>query len=255
MNQISQNWDFFFCQIEGSPASIRVNLGLYEVAPIQDFSKSIRFLVKMQNPTAEGLSSNEEYPVLCDIEDALFEVLASKNALMAGSVKCDGFLEFWVYAQNTDGLEADFGVMMKKSFANYKSGYQEFDDSEWDTYFNFLYPDAFSMQSIMNRKLYRQLQEQGDDETVAREIDHWLYFSSQEDALAFCEKAKSLVYSILSERKLDEHPDDTHPYQVHITRQDTPSLDTMDDVVWELMEVVAPLNGIYDGWGCNIVKS
>ena len=32
---LPQNWDFFMCRIEGAPASIRTNLALIEVAPLE----------------------------------------------------------------------------------------------------------------------------------------------------------------------------------------------------------------------------
>ena len=70
---LPQNWDFFMCRIEGAPASIRTNLALIEVAPLEGLSQRLQFYIKMQNPRPDGLSSNEEYPILCDIEDALGE--------------------------------------------------------------------------------------------------------------------------------------------------------------------------------------
>ena len=68
--EVPQNWDFFFCRVEGKPASVRVNLALRQIAPVEGYKYRLNFLIKMKNPTPEGMSSNEEYPILCDIEDA-----------------------------------------------------------------------------------------------------------------------------------------------------------------------------------------
>lgn len=253
-NQIPQNWDFFICRIDGNPASIRVNLGLNNVAPVEGFSQLFRFMVRMQKPTEDGLSSNEEYPILCDIEDAIFDAINPQTTIPAGVVKSEGILEFWIYAQSVDGLGELIASVIDRQFDGYQYAFESFEEPEWETYFDFLYPDAFSMQTIMNRRVFMQLQEQGDNEQIAREIDHWLYFPTQEGMDAFREIAKSLGYNILSEEKLQDRPDDSHPYQVHISREDVPSPPEMDDLVWELMDKIYPLDGYYDGWGCNIVK-
>ena len=81
---LPQNWDFFMCRIEGAPASIRTNLALIEVAPLEGLTQRLQFYIKMQNPRPDGLSSNEEYPILCDIEDALGDKAEAIGAILAG---------------------------------------------------------------------------------------------------------------------------------------------------------------------------
>ena len=73
LSQIPQNWDFFMCRIDEKPSSIRANLALYDIAPIENYTKRIQLVVKMQNPTPEGLSSNEEFNTLNEIEDFLYQ--------------------------------------------------------------------------------------------------------------------------------------------------------------------------------------
>ena len=94
---LPQNWDFFMCRIEGAPASIRTNLALIEVAPLEGLTQRLQFCIKMKNPTPEGFPSNEEYPILCAIEDAIGEKAEATGAVSAGVVKSEGFLELWFY--------------------------------------------------------------------------------------------------------------------------------------------------------------
>ena len=44
---LPQNWDFFMCRIEGAPASIRTNLALIEVAPLEGLTQRLQFYIKM----------------------------------------------------------------------------------------------------------------------------------------------------------------------------------------------------------------
>ena len=102
--EVPQNWDFFFCRVEGKPASVRVNLALRQIAPVEGYKYRLNFLIKMQNPTPEGMSSNEEYPVLCDIEDAISGKAEQMGAISAGAVKSGGILELIYYTNLSEGL-------------------------------------------------------------------------------------------------------------------------------------------------------
>ena len=45
-----------------------------------------------------------------------------------------------------------------------------------------------------------------------------------------------------------------YPYQLNISRMDNAIYSHVNQIVWELIEIAEPLNGYYDGWGCNITK-
>ena len=172
---LPQNWDFFMCRIEGAPASIRTNLALIEVAPLEGLTQRLQFYIKMQNPRPDGLSSNEEYPILCDIEDAIGDKAEAIGAILAGVVKSEGFLELWFYTQNAEALAKTCEEALQ-AFEGYQSGYNIAEDPEWEDYFDFLYPDEFSYQTMQNRKVLMQLEKNGDKMEVPREIDHFIYF-------------------------------------------------------------------------------
>lgn len=37
ISSISQNWDFYMCRIDDKPGSIRLNLDLYNIAPLKNY--------------------------------------------------------------------------------------------------------------------------------------------------------------------------------------------------------------------------
>lgn len=125
------------------------------------------------------------------------------------------------------------------------------EDPEWDIYFNFLYPDEYSFQAMMNRRVIQNLMEQGDNSEAEREVDHWLYFSNSKDRDFFVNKAEGMGYKINSLEELEER---NYPYQVHISRLDKTEYHHINNIVWELLDIIRSLNGYYDGWGCPIVK-
>ena len=252
---LPQNWDFFMCRIEGAPASIRTNLALIEVAPLEGLIQRLQFCIKMQNPRPDGLSSNEEYPILCDIEDAIGEKAEATGAVSAGVVKSEGFLELWFYTQNAEALAKTCEEALQ-AFEGYQSGYNIAEDPEWEDYFGFLYPDEFSYQTMQNRKVLMQLEKNGDKMEVPREIDHFIYFKEAAQQQAFAKEAKAKGFKVrfnddefVEERKAEGKE---YPYMVEATREDSPL--AIDDIVWDLLELASPFEGNYDGWGCANVQ-
>ena len=252
---LPQNWDFFMCRIEGAPASIRTNLALIEVAPLEGLSQRLQFYIKMQNPRPDGLSSNEEYSILCDIEDAIGEKAEATGAVLAGVVKSEGFLELWFYTQNAEALAKTCEDALQ-TFEGYQSGYNIAEDPEWEDYFGFLYPDEFSYQTMQNRKVLMQLEKNGDKMEVPREIDHFIYFKEAAQQQAFAKEAEAKGFKVrfnddefVEDRKAEGKE---YPYMVEATREDSPL--AIDDIVWDLLELASPFEGNYDGWGCANVQ-
>lgn len=63
-NEIKQNWNFYMCTIDEKAASIRLNFALTEIAPVEDYTHRLTIFIKMNNPTEDGLSSNEELSLI-----------------------------------------------------------------------------------------------------------------------------------------------------------------------------------------------
>ena len=243
------------CRIEGAPASIRTNLALIEVAPLEGLTQRLQFCIKMKNPTPEGFPSNEEYPILCAIEDAIGEKAEAAGAVLVSVIKSEGVLELWFYCDNAETLVD----ICQKTLGNFEGYlYQDFsvEDPEWEDYFGFLYPDEFSYQTMQNRKVLMQLEKNGDKMEVPREIDHFIYFKEAAQQQAFAKEAEAKGFKVrfnddefVEDRKAEGKE---YPYMVEATREDSP-LD-IDDIVWDLLELASPFEGDYDGWGCANVQ-
>ena len=252
---LPQNWDFFMCRIEGVPASIRTNLALIEVAPLEGLTQRLQFCIKMKNPTPEGFPSNEEYPILCAIEDAIGEKAEAAGAVLVSVIKSEGVLELWFYCDNAETLVD----ICQKTLGNFEGYlYQDFsvEDPEWEDYFGFLYPDEFSYQTMQNRKVLMQLEKNGDKMEVPREIDHFIYFKEAAQQQAFAKEAEAKGFKVrfnddefVEDRKAEGKE---YPYMVEATREDSPL--NIDDIVWDLLELASPFEGNYDGWGCANVQ-
>jgi len=226
-NEIKQNWNFYMCTVDEKAASIRLNFALTEIAPVEDYTHRL------------------------NIEDEVVDRLETLEDIFAGTVKTQGRLELYLFTKNPEKSEELCKEALAK-FPDYLWKTYIDEDKEWDFYYNFLYPDVYSYQAIMNRSVIENLLKNEDKLEKEREIDHWLYFKTEENANLAIKKFEELGYEILSSKKLEDKSE--HKYQVNISRMDNAIYSHVNEIVWELVEIAESLDGYYDGWGCNITK-
>ena len=251
VNVISQSWDFYFCRINSKPASIALNLGLKKHAPIAALPILLTVIVDMQHPDESGFSTRDEFETLGEIEDHITEYFQRDlEAMQVGRIKSDGKQELLYYAPNGDGLE-DVLKNAMADFSTYRYRFGVRTDADWSEYTDFLYPDPYQYQAIQNRRVVQQLEEQGDKLEQEREVDHWLYFTTEADMNSYISEVEKLGYKVLSQRKEEEKESS---FILNIARNDKVVWNIVNEYVWELCDIAEKHNGSYDGWGCPVQK-
>jgi hypothetical protein len=250
---MTDTWDFYFFEHAGTVGSIFVDLGLEADAPLAGFTRVGRLSVDMRQPRADGLSSNEEYPQLVALEDALKTQLDGGHARYVGRNTAQGCRDFYFYLDadaDADWQARVAGLMAL--FPGYAHRCESWDDPTWDAYFTFLLPDVAQHHTITNRQVCEALKSHGDLLEDAREIDHWAYFQDAAARDAFIAKAATLGFQLRHAWDPDE---DSQHHVAQVYRLDVPALDHIDAVTHPLLEAALALGGDYDGWECVVVKS
>jgi regulator of RNase E activity RraB len=90
--------------------------------------------------------------------------------------------------------------------------------------------------------------EAGDQIAVAREIDHMVFFPSEEQA-----KSAAVV---LTEKgfRVDDTDGSDGRWSLQFHRDDACDGSRPDEFVFEIMDIVEPFEGEYDGWGSMLVS-
>lgn len=249
---MSNDWDFYMLRVDDKPASIMVDLGIAKSAPIKTHPVMgyLRTYLKHSHPK-HRLSTDEEFQKLCDIGDTVDAVVEDSNGqhIYVGRNTNDGTRDFFFYTDSLTQLEAALSVVIQK-FSDYEFETGGRDDENWGVYQDFLHPKPLDYQRIQSRRVCETLQNEGDDLTQSREIDHRVYFKKKADLKTYSKFVSELNFKITGtgRRKplVGEH-------YVDFKRSDIPS--QIDDVVDELYLKSVELNGDYDGWGCTVVKT
>lgn len=247
---MAENWKSYFCNVNDKLASIALDLGLRENAPMSDKPWLLWVWVYLQSPRPDGLSDSGEFETISAVEDELNRQLATScRAIQAGRITTDGHREFYFYGAAETGFAAAVRSAMKQ-FKKYRFELGSQHEPEWNQYLNVLYPSDESMELIKNRDVLEVLERHGDSLKPVRDVHHWIYFKSAQDREWYSREIRQLGYTIENE---SEDVKEIRPYGLHITRDQSVTPDKIDEAVLELFRLAQKVDGEYDGWETRIV--
>ena len=246
----TEEWDCYMSNVDDIIGSFFVDLGLKKIAPVAGKHHVAWVSICMQNPREDGLSSNEESEMLYAIEDNLVDIIANQlKAIYVGRLTSDGKRQLYFYLGDIADYEKTVVQSMLK-FPTYKFGFGTKEDAEWDGYLNFLYPLPDQYQMMMNARVVRNLEDNGDNLTKERMVDHWIYFKIEKDMQNYILEIEKHNFQVLSSRQ-DEKDE---IYVLNVGRVDKVDYHSVNDYTLYLWELAGKYNGCYDGWGCPIEK-
>jgi uncharacterized protein (TIGR01619 family) len=246
------DWDFYFSNVDDIIGSFYIDLGLSKVAPVNDKPNLVWVSVNMNSPREDGLSSNEEFDTLSAIEDRLQKLITAKhNSIYAGRLTTAGRRDFYFYMGDTTICDKTISESMV-AYPSYTFDFGIKEDSLWESYLDFMYPNPRQYQSIQNRRVVDNLEKNGDSLTKARPVDHWIYFKTEKDRNEFLSKIETLNFKIVNRDKKTSFGD--FPFKLHISRVDKVGYNSVDEYVLDLWGFAKECNGDYDGWETSVEK-
>lgn len=247
--KIEQNWQFYITNIDDKPASIALNLALKEILPIKNFSDLCWVSVKLNNPTDNGLTNNEESDILGNIEDELIKILPEKSNIFMGRITNNGTRDFFFYTENKVEFENNAKKITLK-FLRYTFDFGNKVDKNWQGYLD-IYPSEMDMQSISNRDVLEQLEKNGDKLEKPREVFHWIYFKNEKDRENYLNLVTKDNFQLVNK---EYNKKDEYKFFLQIKRVDKVGYEYIDDYTLYLWRIAKENNGEYDGWETSVEK-
>lgn len=243
---VSDRWDFYRLRVDDRPASIFLDMGIAEEAPLSAYPLRACLRVSMLHPRPDGLSSQEEFDALTALEDHATPFVEAKgNAIYVGRNTSSGYRDLYFYARDLTTFEAAASAAMLAHPAySYETDTKP--DPAWRGYFDFLYPSPLSLQQMANRALQEVLAKQGDDLNQPRSIDHLVVSgeAANLEALALLLRADGFMTDGVAHH-------DGGLYALKFQRVDEPI--SMQEIATDLYEMALRYGCDYDGWGCEAV--
>jgi uncharacterized protein (TIGR01619 family) len=249
----TEDWDFYFSNVNDVPSSLMVNLSAIRRAPDPAKPWLLWVWVHMLDPRPDGFSSSTEAPMLFEIEDQLKERLSvACGAELLGRITGDNRREFYYYAVTAEGFERAVNSAMA-DFAAYRIDSGKQADPDWKQYRDVLYPSPGQLQVIHNRRVLDALAGRGDDHAIARVVDHAIYFRSAAERASYVNAAANSGFKAQHQSHDSQSPD--RPFFLNLIRSDPVTPDHINAVVAELVALAERFGGEYDGWGCEVQKT
>jgi regulator of RNase E activity RraB len=250
---LSDQWDFYFARIDDAVASIFVDLGLRDEAPVEARPWLLWVTLEMSAPRPDGLSSEEESEVLNGHEDSLDATISAVcGAQYVGRVTGSGRRQFFFYAAEPAGFDDAVANLLQDSGYTYESA-STF-QPDWEQYLTVLYPSDSNLQRMANRRVLENLEDAGDVHELPRKVDHAFRFAD-EDARARCRETLAAIDFSIDAEEISEEAGDALPFTLLVSRVDSVDMHTINGITLELDRLAREHGGDYDGWGCEVMTS
>ncbi|MDB4946474.1 MAG: hypothetical protein JWP97_6008 [Labilithrix sp.] len=243
---------FYPAEVDGKPAAFVVDL---EQTPRRALGTRIVVALLMHSPVDNGLRSDDELDALDAAQEMITDRLEEAyEAEIVGFYDLDGASMFAFYAKGPKGktAAAQEAAVMKVlgKVGSYEVEVHVAEDPDWRFYIDVLFPDDYALQGIWNRALIDELEAHGDALDEPRDVDHLATFPTKALADAAAKLLKGAHFSVDS-----VGPDEGEKGRWAVTfhRSETLDGDKPNRFSAEVLDIVLPLQGEYDGWGAPAV--
>ena len=148
---MSKDWETYSTHVDGKPASVFVDMGVADDAPLEKLTIVAWVKLRLRHPCEDGTACENEQPALQAIDDALKSGLVSKTTAHVGSLTLDGHRDFYFYTSLAQAWKERVHQALQ-AFTDYQFSCGSRPDREWDLYFELLSPADEDLVSIENRR-------------------------------------------------------------------------------------------------------
>jgi len=251
-----EDFDFYFSESMKARLVITVDLGAGELAPLPTHPLRLQARITMQSPRADGLRQLGEADALFDLEDRLVERLSRVMPLLyVGRTVAVGDVTLVWYAPRTAEAQLEeLTDVVTLERGDYEVHLSLAQDPEWAFYGDFLFPDVYNLQVMLNRRRLMTLAEHGDDGSMVRDLEHLAYFESQDRAEEAAKRLSGAGFDVdLPVVEEVSSPDADLSWILSFNREDVLADGRVDEVCIEILDLILDLEGYYDGWGVRLM--
>jgi regulator of RNase E activity RraB len=243
---MSNQWEVYFTHIENKQSAVRVDLGIYEEVPINNFSR----LAILKLETKSLFSKKLNFNLIGLLEDEIDNAIIASDYFVGVITEAET-RRMYIYTKDEEVLQNNLLRILR----NHKKVRHELtfvEDTNWNFYKDTLYPNFIEKQWILDREVVDQLKGHGDLHHIPREVNHWVYFKDEEKREQFKKVVSQEGFDVIDERLLEE--DSPHPYQLTLSNISAVNLISINIITTALLKRAIEYDGDYDGWETKIIN-
>jgi len=235
--------EFFTREEDGQRIFIESDLNAYAYS--QKYSWLLSVFIKCER--CEG--DTKEFEEFLETKEALIIALEhDERAKYVGSRVVDGWVELYFYANTSKGLDSIVKKILQPSEYVYESSVVK--DNKWDFHYKNLTPTELELCHIQSDKIIFMLEDEEDDLSIARDVEHYVSFDTQTQKERFLENLSLDGFSFKDEISSDEFANGVALVKNHnVTKEE------VQKVVEELFYELKKEHGYYEGWSTTLIES
>lgn len=203
------------------------------------FSLFIKFDLEKQ--------SEEKLEEFYEMKESII-LTQEKNSLVkyVGQRSIDGWVELYFYALNSKNLLEPIKSYLTQSNLMFEQGVVR--DTKWDFYTANLIPSELEFCFMESQKIVELLEEEGDDISEVREVEHYAMFetSTQKERFANAMVENGYIYK-------DDISTDECEHGVALLKTHNLQENTLRDIIKELYDAAKVEHGFYELWSTTLV--
>lgn len=193
--------------------------------------------------------NSDSFENFLETKESLIIALEHENiSKYVGARVKDDWNEFYFYAKSAKNLEIIVTKMLKESGYKYESGVVK--DAKWDFYHKNLYPTELEFHNIESDKIIFLLEEEGDELSTPRDVEHYVSFDTATQKERFIQNALTCGFKFKDDISSEEFE-----HGVALVKLHTVVNEEVRRVVEELYELVKKEYGYYEGWSTILVDT
>jgi len=230
-----------FTRVEdGELVSIEVEMNAFGYSSHYPWLFSIFIKFDAQDEQIKGF---EEF---LEMKESLIITLEhDEKAKYVGSRIVDGWSELYFYTQDSKDLEAIIRKILQVGEYVFETSVVK--DVRWDFHYKNLMPTELELCHIESQKIIFMLEEEEDDLSVARIVEHYLSFELPTQKNRFLNTLDLEGYSFKDEISSDEFDNG-----IALVKKHSVTSEVVHDEVEKLFHAVKKVNGFYEGWSTTL---
>jgi hypothetical protein len=282
--------DFYHSSWKSAPLIITVDLGAEDVAPLQTHPLRLQARVPLRQPRPDGLRDPNEAEALYALEDLLIQKLGELAPLLPVGrvIGASEMTLVWYAPASVDAQKQDLSDAVREVRGRYEVRLSAAEDPAWSFYFDFLLPDVYNLQVMLNRRRLLTLGEHGDEGLRPRLVTHRALFATEAEAEAAAGALVARGFEVDGLCPASASPEHRgeqgatsalppfgyaesstgagpggheagaptpalEPWLLEFSRVDHLADDHIDDVCVEILDAILPHGGHYEGWGSELI--
>lgn len=243
----NETWETYVQQYQNGPAGITVRMDLIEYVPIPEYPYILIVDNVFTDKRTDGFPSDDEFQKLTKLSVEVIELLAKKvDYIYAGSFTYNGNSIDYIYLNKTDNIEEIVKAFYAKNYPERRLEISIKEDAQWGEYLNYLFPKENIVDYLADKKVIGNLIASGDNGTIPRRIDHWIYFKSKEDLHNFGDEIQKFDFYV---SEINDSDNSDWPIELVIYRNDKADMQAISEITNILRKMAKDYNGQYEGWG------